>query len=80
MSADNSNIQPVKYVPLTPKQAERKADELVQILAIWGLSRDDARRVGLRIMTSCVRMTNDDFEARRQGMILKAPDPKGYGN
>lgn len=58
---------------------ETTAYELLQTLAIWGLSRSDTVAI-LNIMVRVASgLTDDEFDGLRMGMKLKPPTPGGHG-
>jgi hypothetical protein len=53
------------------------ADQLIPILAMWGLPRLAAKSVALRMMTRLNRMTDDEYAIVSGGMRIKGGKPDG---
>ena len=61
--------------PKDPRLAAKYAAELIPMLAIWGLSRDTARRVASAMATTIATLTDEQFERMRQGLHVKPGAP-----
>lgn len=62
----------------TPSQLE-KAQELLQLISIWGVSRLDAVAIGHLFASQAVDMTDRQYKALSGGAHIKPVDPTELG-
>lgn len=55
------------------------AAELLPILSAWGITRDEARRAAAALATTLAGMTDEEYDAVRSGMRIKAGLPSNHG-
>lgn len=52
------------------------AAELLPILAMWGVSRNTARRAAAALATTLAGMSDDEYSEASQGLRIKAGKPQ----
>lgn len=69
-----SHIETIKADPT--RSAAQYAAQLLQIISMWGMSRDMARRVGSAIATTAASMSDAEFTKLAAGASIKGGKPE----